>query len=157
MRVPHPCAFCAQGWDSAAHVRARANLGEALRVILCEQGPGHQRPVSEMHDKKPTSVDEYKKWLLKERGCELGRAGSYYDSVTIKAKSDLEKSDLWSGLRSELNEFNDQYQGLTGFPLLLSGQSLEIYVKPFESFVLKTFRKTCSAPFKTGHEGPCLR
>jgi hypothetical protein len=94
-----------------------------------------------MDEKKPSSVGEYKKWLAQGHGCEMRRAGSYYQSVTSKAKSDVEKSDFWSGLRGEVQEFNDQYQGLTGFPLLMSGQSLEIYVKPFESFVLKTFRK----------------
>lgn len=94
-----------------------------------------------MDAKKPTSVGEYKRWLAQDHDCELDRAGSYYDSVTIKAKSDVEKSDLWSGLRREIHEFNHQYQGVTGFPLLMSGQNLEIYVKPFESFVLKTFRK----------------
>src|SRR5208337_4762287 len=94
-----------------------------------------------MDERKPASAVEYRKWLARQHGCECDRVGPYYDSVTSKMKADLEKSAFWSGLVRELRDFGDQYQGVTGFPLLMGGQNLEIYVKPFESFVLKTFRK----------------
>jgi len=94
-----------------------------------------------MDNEKPTSAGEYKRWLAKEHGCECDRVEPYYDSVTSKVKADLEKGPFWASLKHELREFDDQYQGLTGFPLLMGGQDLEIHVKPFESFVLKTFRK----------------
>jgi|SRR5208282_1095640 hypothetical protein len=38
-RVPHPCAFCAQGWDS----REASRMGFVLHVILGGAAPGAPR------------------------------------------------------------------------------------------------------------------
>jgi hypothetical protein len=94
-----------------------------------------------MPDTKPGTISQYKTWLNKEHKCELDRVERYYNSVTSKAKIDLEKSPFWIGLGQQLREFDDQYLLLTGFQLRMGPGNLEIHVKPFDSFVLKTFRK----------------
>src|SRR5882724_8779415 len=94
-----------------------------------------------MDDRKPVSADEYKVWLAKVHGCDCHRVGPYYESITSKVKGDFEKSALWVELKRELIEFNDEYQIKTGFPLLMSARDVEVHVKPFESFILKTYRK----------------
>jgi hypothetical protein len=58
-----------------------------------------------------------------------------------KARADFISGPIWPKLIRELAEFNDQYLGLTGYPLLMTGPSPEIQIKPFDSFILKTFRK----------------
>lgn len=90
---------------------------------------------------KPSSVRQYKEWLAKEHSCDLDRVARYYESVTTKAKADLEGDPFWIELKRELIEFNDRYRLETGFPLHMSGHSLELSIKPFDSFFHKTFRK----------------
>jgi hypothetical protein len=94
-----------------------------------------------MPDKKPAAISEYKIWLNKEHKCQLDRIERYYHSVTSKIKTDLEKRPFWTGLCHQLKEFDDQYFVMTGFQLQMGAVSPEIQVKPFDSYLLKTFRK----------------
>jgi len=94
-----------------------------------------------MSDKKPPTLIEYKTWLANEHMCEVERTRPYYESVTSKVQRDLENSELWQRLTRELKEFDDQYLVQTGFPLQMADQACEILIKPFESFILKTYKK----------------
>jgi ppGpp synthetase/RelA/SpoT-type nucleotidyltranferase len=94
-----------------------------------------------MNEKKPSSIAEYREWLSKQRNCDLPRARSHYESVTIKIKADLEASQFWKDLIAELKEYDAQYSVSTGFPLQMRDQPKELLIKPFDSFLLKTYRK----------------
>jgi hypothetical protein len=94
-----------------------------------------------MSEKKPSSVAEYREWLSKQQKCDLLRAKSHYESVTVKIKADLEASLFWQQLVAELKEFDGQYSVATGFPLQMGEAPKGLLIKPFDSFLLKTYRK----------------
>lgn len=94
-----------------------------------------------MDSRRPKDIDGYKEWLGKEHGIEVtGRTAIYYDSVASVVKRDFDKSDFWKELTGSLREFDSEYQLRTGYPLFFDFTS-EFYIKPFDSFLLKTFRK----------------
>lgn len=91
---------------------------------------------------KPKDIDEYKEWLKKEHKIEiLDRTETDYESVTSKIKTDFEKSDFWIQLTEDLKEFDSDYESTTGYALLTPRFEPELYIKPFDSLLLKTFRK----------------
>jgi len=91
---------------------------------------------------KPRDISEYKKWLKEEHEIEISdRTRAYYDSVTTKIKQDLDKSDFWVQLTDNLGEYDGEYLAKTGYHLLIPGTKPELNIKPFDSFLLKTFRK----------------
>lgn len=95
-----------------------------------------------MTDKKPKDINEYKKWLKENHGFEISdRTQTHYESVTSRIKQDLEKSYFWIQLTENLKEYEGEYLAETGYNLLTHGFELELHRKPFESFLLKTFRK----------------
>jgi|ERR1043165_6361513 hypothetical protein len=91
--------------------------------------------------RKPSNITEYLRWLIEEHKYQPERIPPYYALVTRKIKAEFESGGLWAELNKQLKEFNDQYLVDTGFQLLMTGQNPEIYIKPFDSLVLKTFRK----------------
>lgn len=66
----------------------------------------------------------------------------HYKYVSSLIKEEFEESILWKNLCTQLNEYNDEYRSLNGYHLLLNqNQRPEIVLKPYDSFVDKTFRK----------------
>lgn len=95
-----------------------------------------------MNSEKPKNIDEYKTWLEKEREIEISdRTRAYYESVTSKVKLDFEKSDFWVQLTGNLREFDSEYHLERRYSLFISDLKPEVYIKPFDSFLLKTLRK----------------
>ena len=95
-----------------------------------------------MNSEKPKDIGEYKKWLEEKHEIEISdRTRTYHESVTSTIKLKLEKSDFWIQLTENLREYNDEYLLETGYPLLMPGFEPRLYIKPLESFLLKTFRK----------------
>lgn len=96
-----------------------------------------------MDDKKPASIDQYKEWLREKHDVDIsGKTSRYYESVTDKMKRDFENSDLWNSLKSALKELDSEYFSQSNYSLLLNPQEEpELEIKPFNSFLLKTFRK----------------
>ena len=95
-----------------------------------------------MTNKKPKDIAEYKKWLKEKHKIEISdKTQKYYDSVTNIIKLDLEKSVFWIQLIKNLREYDGEYLVKTGYPLLIPEVKPELYTKPFDSFLLKTFRK----------------
>jgi len=95
-----------------------------------------------MSNKKPENIDEYKNWLIEEFEAEiLDKTQTYYNSVTNKIEQNFKESNLWTQLIQELNEYNDEYLITTGYQLLSSDSKPKLVIKPFDSFILKTFRK----------------
>lgn len=97
-------------------------------------------------DEKPKNVPEYQQWLLSKfkDASSNERNKSYYESVFLKAKQDFEKSNFWTALTNNFKEYSDYYRVSTGYTLfanyLESGLKPEILIKPYDSFILKTFR-----------------
>jgi len=95
-----------------------------------------------MTNKKPKDIDEYKKWLKEKHKIEISnRTQIYYESVVNRIKLDFEKSDFWIQLTENLKEYDGEYLTKSGYSLLTAGFKPELYIKPFDSFFLKTFRK----------------
>lgn len=95
-----------------------------------------------MSDNKPKYPKEYKEWLRSEHKIEIdGRTRTHYESVTRKIKQDFESSDFWKVLKNDLREYNDKYHIDTGYDLFEKFDRPELLIKPFDSFLLKTFRK----------------
>ena len=95
-----------------------------------------------MNDYKPKNIEEYKKWLQEKHKIEISeRTLVHYDSVTSKVKRDFEGSVFWIQLTKNLREFDSVYNLEKHYPLFISDLKPEVYIKPFDSFLLKTARK----------------
>jgi ppGpp synthetase/RelA/SpoT-type nucleotidyltranferase len=93
-------------------------------------------------EKKPETVSAYRDWLKETHHVEIDRGYElYYDSVTSKAKRSLETSGFWTALTESLEAYNQEYELKTGYRLFIPKFELELLLKPFESFLLKTYRK----------------
>lgn len=94
-----------------------------------------------MANQKPKDITEYIKWLKEKHGVEINRAQVHYSSVTAKVEQDFEKSDFWIQMTESIRKYDQEYLSQTGYHLITDGFKPELHIKPFESYVLKTFRK----------------
>lgn len=92
-----------------------------------------------MNKKIPTFPDEYIEWLVENHGYSTLHE-TYYKTVTEIMKANFISSDFWQSFTSELNNFDAEYYRKTGYPLFRIIEP-EIQIKPFDSFILKTYRK----------------
>lgn len=93
-------------------------------------------------EEKPKNIDGYIKWLKREHEVEItDRTRIRYSTVTAVIKQDYEKSDFWVDLLESLRKYNDEYLLDTGYRLFIHTEKPELKIKPFRSFLLKTFRK----------------
>jgi len=91
---------------------------------------------------KPKGLEKYEEWLKKEYSIELNdRLRNYYETVATKIKRQFEESEYWIKLCKSLKEFEAEYRTSTGYPLLMPNFKLELGIKPYESFLIKTYRK----------------
>jgi hypothetical protein len=89
--------------------------------------------------------EKYGAWLKKEHGIELSeRLRNRYESTARAILLSFESSDLWRESLDQLREFNAQYEVDTGYVLLDPTASPKLSMKPYGSFLLKTYRKNIS-------------
>lgn len=93
---------------------------------------------------KPKNMREYEIWfksICKSKDLFLlGRTD--YNDVAAIIKKDFEESKLWSQLIKNLSEYNDEYlKRNSGYSLLMYPREPELLIKPYGSFLLKTFRE----------------
>lgn len=94
-----------------------------------------------MSKKKPKFAD-YPHWLKKNHGVLIKEQKRIYNSLCDIMKNQLETSDFWLDLLQNLSDYDDEYYLTKHYRLLLDRKALpEIYVKPFSSFLEKTYRK----------------
>ena len=95
-----------------------------------------------MSQQKPKNIDEYKDWLRKSQEVEVSqKTVSYYENVANRIKVDFEKSPFWTSLLTRnLREYHDEYISATSYPLLMDFSPI-LLIKPFDSCLLKSFRK----------------
>jgi hypothetical protein len=95
-----------------------------------------------MNSEKPQDIHEYKRWLKARHGIEVSQiTQTYYESVTTRIEAELEQSEFWIQLTKNLTEYDGEYLVETGYPLLTPEFEPKLCVKPFDSFLLKTFRR----------------
>src|SRR5437762_186437 len=95
-----------------------------------------------MSNDKPTNLEEYKKWLKTAHNIEISeKTSNYYQSVTNRIVQTVEESPYWIQFINNISELNSQYLLKTGYPLWTSVSLPKLIVKPFDSFLVKTFRK----------------
>ena len=92
---------------------------------------------------RPTSIEQYRKWLKEAHGVTVDRrTRSYYESVALKLENTFRESALWIDLCSGLAARNQEYYAKTGYYLLMEPDAEpKLSRKPYDSFLLKTFRK----------------
>lgn len=93
-------------------------------------------------DDKPSNIQQYKQWLKENHQVEItDRIKNNYESATDKMKQQFQESAFWEQLGRNLREYNDEYYLDKEYQLLQDTSLPDILVKPFDSFLLKTFRK----------------
>src|SRR5271157_2509592 len=65
---------------------------------------------------------------------------TYFNTITAIMKADLENSELWIKILENLREYNDEYYIKTNYQLFRE-YTPSIVIKPYQSFLLKTYRK----------------
>lgn len=93
-------------------------------------------------EKKPEDIEQYVRWLHKVHNTTIdAQYEAYYESVASNVKFELEKSKFWRELVDNLSDYDEEYQLDCGYPLFTPKFEPEVLTKPFDSFLLKTFRK----------------
>ena len=94
------------------------------------------------YDHKPTTMPEYLKWLRKTHGQEnISTYQNYYDPTVIIAQNNFSSSPIWSKVTKDLKTINDKYLTDTGYALLSVFAPPPLVTKPYDSLLIKTFRK----------------
>ena len=91
---------------------------------------------------KPQDIDEYRKWLRDNHQvttASLSRA--YYESVSNKMHMTITQSTFWSAIISQLDRIGQQYYLDMEYYLFTVEFAPKLKIKPFDSFLNKTFRK----------------
>lgn len=96
---------------------------------------------SKWPDDKPATVEHYQEWLRSAHGVEIERAGSYYELVSSHVKEKFEASDFWTGMQQLLAELDERYFLRTDYRLLHDRGVPKLFVKDFDAFLVKTFRR----------------
>jgi len=93
-------------------------------------------------DEKPENIKQYKKWLKENHKIEItDKIKNNYESSVDKMKQQFYKSAFWKQFSVKLREYNDEYLLHKEYQLLQAMSVPDILTKPFDSFLLKTFRK----------------
>lgn len=93
--------------------------------------------------KKP-SLDEYPTWMKRDQKIDArALAENYYDFVTSKVQKQLLDSRFWIDLTDNLIKYDQEYKSKTSNYELFKDipKKEDIYVKPYKSFMEKTYRR----------------
>jgi hypothetical protein len=92
---------------------------------------------------RPTDLNQYEKWLEEELKHKItAKVKRRYETVSLLVRSEFEQTDFWKCLKKELEESEAAYRLKTnGYTLLMiKPEKLELDIKGFDSFFLKTVR-----------------
>jgi hypothetical protein len=116
----------------------KTRLNKQILVV-----PSRNSVSRKMVDSRPKDIDEYKKWLKDDLNIDItNKTKVYYELVATKIKAAFEKSAFWVEIDRNLREYDDEYfKESMGYNLWTSlKEPLIVYIKPFDSLLLKTFR-----------------
>jgi ppGpp synthetase/RelA/SpoT-type nucleotidyltranferase len=95
-----------------------------------------------METEKPQNIEEYKKWLEDVHHLSITRrTETYYESVATQIAESFSNSLFWKTLLNDFDAMNKEYYMETGYYLFSLEPQPNLLKKPFDSFLLKTFRK----------------
>lgn len=90
---------------------------------------------------KPKDVSEYLKRLYKDsKGNYTSKYKNYYENVMLNVQNQFYTSSFWSELQKEWGNIDQEYYSQTHFHLFAE-KLTEVFIKPYNSMVDKTFRK----------------
>jgi len=95
-------------------------------------------------DERPDTIPKYITWLAKEHDVHVSaRTKNHYESAVARMLSEVESSSFWMQLSTDLRNYHERYLLDTGYDLLLQATpvKLELLTKPYESLLLKSFRR----------------
>lgn len=95
--------------------------------------------LSNITNDKP-KLHDYPKWVAGLVNRTEDTLRGHYAASTTLSREFVVKSKLWQDLIQELSEANDAYRSKYKSPLIVP-KAPELYIKPFESILNKTFRK----------------
>lgn len=88
------------------------------------------------------SYENYKDWLRNNHNIIINKnTEKQYRRITSKIKSDFEKGAFWSEFTQNIQEYTDEYYSERKYDLFMPQYKPEVKIKPFESLLLKTYRK----------------
>ncbi|NOV01327.1 hypothetical protein [Paenibacillus planticolens] len=92
---------------------------------------------------KPKDIEGFKIWYEKKFNSKIDQPKkNYYDQVTQALKQQISTSNFWTGFTDELKELSHEYLLTTQYEFMASAiQTPELYLKPFNSYIDKLFRK----------------
>lgn len=104
------------------------------------------------------SFGEYPAWLRENHKVTVDdRLRNRYETVARSILLEFSASEFWVACQQQIGEFDAEYVVLHGYQLTDRRVGPELLVKPFGSFLLKTYRKNISEnvawpdpPLKTG-------
>lgn len=96
-----------------------------------------------MSSDKPKNMKEYKRWLSEKFKAQIDDpTRNHYESIALRVKETFAASSLWQLILSELPNLGEEYYLATHYQLLAApSEKPQLLIKPFDSFLLKTFRK----------------
>lgn len=90
---------------------------------------------------KPENVSKYLEILYKDsKGNDINRFKKYYENVMLNVRNQFYSSNFWTELKKEWGNINQEYYAKTHFHLFAE-EVTEVFIKPYDSMVDKTFRK----------------
>lgn len=101
--------------------------------------------MKKIKEEKPDYPDEYKNWVKENINLEISKKiETHYDSVVNKILHTFENDKFWTCLNKNLNNINDEYLLTKHCQLFMNLKTPQLLKKPFNSFLLKTYRKNIS-------------
>lgn len=95
-----------------------------------------------MCDKKPADLNQYHKWIEENYNIKISKkTANHYNTVALKVLNDFKNNQFWKTLTKNIQTYNEEYLLKTSYPLFSgSTEAPQLNLKPFDSFLLKTFR-----------------
>lgn len=91
---------------------------------------------------KPKNIEDFLEWEKSDLKVQIRSSEINYIKLVLEhAKNKFEKSNFWTSFLDQLQEFNQEYYIDTEYYLFKSDYKPEIFIKPYDSIVSKTFRK----------------
>lgn len=92
-------------------------------------------------EEKPRTINDYKQWLKNRHSAEVTlKTRNHYDSVAERVRSEFSDRQFWRDFPSYLRQCDGEYRVSTGYPLLASDAPAGLLLKPFDSFLMRSFR-----------------
>jgi hypothetical protein len=90
---------------------------------------------------KPSFPDDYCEWMDRELSFKIDALTRHnYESVANAIQANFNGSPIWQSVSRNLSRIDDEYRLSTNRNLMMSFAMPNLFVKPYESFLSKTYR-----------------